>query len=171
MMQHAERGITQPGEPVRMSRIGKVCGQEHGPAWCEVEVFSRGLCRKHYRQRARGAEEDRDDTPQVGVTPSGHGLWGHLTIENGRLVCHECGRSYLALGVHVGMVHDGGIRAYRLTHGLTMSTPLVVTELGDRLAEAAVSNGGGDRIREASRRAEVLPSAGDPMILRGTRLR
>ena len=52
---------------------------------------------------------------------------------DGRLVCHECGQAFEALGVHVGMVHEG-VAAYRRAHGLPRSVSLVSAGLRERLA-------------------------------------
>lgn len=137
MVPRSERGITKPGEPKRRPAAGLVCGKEAGPDWCEAAVFARGLCRPHYRRAARRLPIDPDDGKQVGVTVSGHGLWGVLTEEQGRLLCHECGRWYTALGVHVAMTHEMDARQYRLTHGLLMNRGLVAGTLHDRLSRAS----------------------------------
>lgn len=164
-----ERGVTRAGELTRMPAAGRVCGQTAGPDWCEEPVWARGLCRRHYRRAARGLVLDPDDGRQVGVTPSGHGLWGVLTESGGRLLCHECGRWYVALGVHVGMRH-GSVRDYRLTHGLTMSTPLAAPALSQRLAQAATDTGAARRL-EPARSPDTLRLADPDTIDRGRRLR
>ena len=129
-----ERGVTQDGEPARMPAAGRVCGDGPGPGWCEVAVFARGLCKPHYRRAAKGLELDPDGGKQVGITPSGRGVWGVLETDGERLMCHEGGRWFVALGVHVGMQHSGVAR-YRLAHGLLMRASLNAAPLRDRLAE------------------------------------
>lgn len=136
MARRVERGVSRPGEPKRMPAAGRVCGQVAGPEWCERDVLARGLCRPHYRRAAKGLPLDPDDGRLVGVTPSGHGVWGVLEEREDRLRCHECGGWYVALGVHAGMVHDGA-HAYRLAHGLLMSTSLNAPPLRERLSRAA----------------------------------
>lgn len=166
MPRRRERGITRPGEPARVPAKGRICGQEAGPQWCDEPCFSRGLCRRHYRRAAKGLPLDPDDGHQVGVTPSGHGIWGVVDEDaGGRLVCHDCGRAYLALGVHIGMTH-GSVRDYRLRHGLTMSTSLAAEPLRRRYAETARIDG----LIEA-RRPEHLAAADPEIIARGIRLR
>ncbi len=153
-----------------MPAVGRVCGRDAGPGWCTEPVHCRGMCRRHYRRAARGLPVDPDHGHQVGITPSGHGLWGVVTIDDTRLVCHDCGRRYIALAVHIGMAH-GSVRDYRMRHGLLMSTPLTATELSARLADAARSNGGVQRIAVA-RDPDAARRAADPtLIYRGLRLR
>jgi predicted small integral membrane protein len=101
-------------------------------------------------------------------SPSGHGRWGFVDVDpadGDRLVCHDCGHAYVALGVHIGMVH-GGVREYRLRHGLTLSTSLAAPGLAARLADAA---------RPAIGRLEEVRSpdhldAPQELITRGLRL-
>lgn len=170
MGRRPERGVTRPGEPARMPAAGRVCGQEHGPSWCQDAVFARGMCRRHYRRVAKGLPADTNGGRQVGVTPSGRGIWGVLTTAaDGRLLCHECGRWYVALGVHIGMVH-GSVREYRLTHGLLMSQPLAATGLSTRLAAATRGNGGTERIA-AHRRTDIADRIDPALARRGQRLR
>lgn len=164
-MRRREQGITQPGEPVRMPAAGRVCGLESGPAWCEEDVFARGLCRPHYRRRARGVDLDPDAGRRVGVTPSGHGRWGTVDVDgDGRLRCHECGRWYASLAVHIGMVH-GSVRDYRFAHGLTMSLPLVSEPVRLNLAAAASRPEVMQRVADARDPRRAL-AAVDPSSLR-----
>ncbi len=105
----------------------------------------------------------------VGLSPSGHGIWGVLTEADDRLLCHECGRWYAALGVHVGMVHDGA-RAYRLAHGLPLHTPLTATALHEARSQRALSSGLVQQV-EQHRSADTLALADPAMAGRGHRLR
>lgn len=51
--------------------------------------------------------------------------YGHLEVDDdGRLVCHECGRSYLRLPHHLRAAHDLTADEYRDRHGLGLTTPL-----------------------------------------------
>lgn len=170
MSRRVERAVTAPGEPARLPAAGRTCGAEAGPAWCEHEVFARGLCRPHYRRVAKGLALDPDDGHQVGVTPSGHGTWGVLDVDlDGRLTCHECGRTYVALGVHVAQIHDG-TRAYRLAHGIAMSTPLATPALSARLAQATATNGGSQRIAATRRPLDALTHIDPELLARGQRI-
>ncbi|MDQ1246591.1 MAG: hypothetical protein QG597_959 [Actinomycetota bacterium] len=168
MSRRPERAVTRPGEPARMPAVGRVCGQEAGPASCTADVLARGLCRSHYRRLARGGTLDPDE-PAIG-SPAGHGRWGIIDpdpVDPGRLICHICGRSYVALGVHIGMVHDDGVRAYRLAHGLPMSASLAAPQLAARLAEAAQD--AVDRLVDV-RRSDHLADVPQDIIARGRRL-
>lgn len=171
MARRPERGITRRGEPARMPAAGRVCGQEAGPQWCQAGVFSRGLCRPHYRRAARGLPLDPDDGHTVGVTPSGHGTWGAIaTDDQGRLLCHDCGRWYINLAVHIGMTHRGGTRTYRLTHGLLMSTPLVAADLSETQRRHAIDQHAVTRL-EPHRTPDSLAEADPTITSRGIRLR
>jgi hypothetical protein len=130
-----------------MPAAGKICGQEIGPDACEEPVFSRGMCRRHYRRTARGAALEPPG-PALG-SPSGHGRYGLIDPDGERIVCHECGRSYIALGVHVAMRHGLAAGDYRTRHGLTRGVSLAAPALAQRLAEAALDNGGPTRLAEA----------------------
>jgi len=154
-----------------MPAAGRVCGQDRGPASCAGPVWARGLCRRHYRQQARGGVVDAGERA-VGA-PSGHGQWGIVDVDEGdggRLVCHDCGRTFIALAVHIGMVHDdvhpGGVREYRLRHGLPMSVSLIARDLAARLAEAARPAAS----RLAAVRSPDTLGAPQEMVTRGLRL-
>lgn len=151
-----------------MPAAGLVCGQEKGPEWCTDAVRARGMCRRHYRRLARGLPLDPDDGRQVGVTPSGHGTWGVLTEENGRVLCHECGRRYAALGKHVADMHDGG-RAYRLEHGLPLSLSLSSADLREQNRARALERNLVQFIEDV-RTPETLAAVDDQVITRGRRL-
>lgn len=160
MARQPERAVTRPGEPARIPAAGRICGDVAGPDGCARGVFSRGLCRPHYRRAAKGLP--LGDGRRRGDR-SGHGRYGHVDVADGRLLCHDCGRWYVALGVHIGMTHDGGVRAYRLTHGLTMSQSLVAPPLRARLAAAASRPESMERIA-AARDPDVARAAVDPQV-------
>lgn len=107
--------------------------------------------------------------PPIG-SPSGVGRWGILDIdEDGRLACHECGRTYLALGVHIAMTHEMTARDYRLAHGLTMSTPLVAEALRVMQAERMRTPQAIARIA-ATRSPDTLAVVPQDIITRGLRI-
>lgn len=152
-----------------MPAAGRICGESAGPVWCTDAVFSRGLCRRHYRRAAKRMPLDPDDGRQVGVTASGYGTWGTVTVEDERLLCHECGGWYRSLAVHIGMVHEG-VRAYRLAHGLLMSTPLVAPDISETTRARARDRRIVSRLEDA--RSPATLAVQDPeMIVRGVRLR
>jgi ROS/MUCR transcriptional regulator protein len=166
-----ERGLTRPGEPARMPAAGRICGQDLGPASCTGAVFARGRCRRHYRLEARGGVPGPAG-PEPG-SPSGHGRWGILDVDeagSGRLVCHECGRTYIALGVHVAMAHGITVREYRLRHGLLMSASLSAPALAAVQAELARTPQSIARL-EAARSPGTLAGVPQDLITRGVRLR
>lgn len=168
MARRVERGVTREGEPARMPAAGRVCGKGAGPDWCPDPVFSRGMCRRHYRRAAKGLPLDPDEGRVVGITPSGHGVWGVLTERGGRVRCHECGRWLIALSVHVGMVHDG-TRAYRLAHGLPLSVTLDASALHETRSEHAIDADIVAQITDA-RSPETLTLADQDLATRGNRL-
>lgn len=130
-------------------------------------MFSRLLCRKHYRRAAKGLPiADPDDSKTVGVTRSGKSYWGIVEHDGERLICHECGKSYLNLAVHIAMAH-GPVKQYRISHGLTMRQPL----RAERLQEAARAKGKTlARNLASSRSPETLSLADHDLIIRGNRI-
>lgn len=90
--------------------------------------------------------------PAVEVDPSlapgtlgaadGHGRYAMLdTAEDGRLVCHECGRGVWALGTHVATCHGIDPGEYRWAHGLPRTLPLFAVRVLDRLSDAWHAHG------------------------------
>lgn len=151
-----------------MPAAGLICGQQAGPASCTDPVHCRGLCRRHYRRAARGGTLDPAE-PAVS-DPSGHGRYGLLDpdpLDPDRLICHDCGRSYAALGVHIGMTHPGGVRDYRLRHGLPMSVPLTGPNLAAARADTARASA--DRLAD-TRTPATLADVPQDHITRGLRL-
>ncbi len=156
-MSRGEHGITRPGEPARIPTAGKRCGDYAGPDWCDRHVFSRDLCRPHYRRLARGGPLTHPDECAPG-SPSGHGTYGTVTERNGRLVCHDCGRTYRSLAVHIGMTH-GDVRDYKRRHGLLMSTSLLAPTLADVMRSASERRDAAAIVLRTSRRSDVLAPA------------
>lgn len=65
--------------------------------------------------------------------PDGHGRYGILDLtEDGRLVCHECGVTALALGRHAVAHHDLTANQYRQRHGLA-AVPLNAPSVTEKL--------------------------------------
>lgn len=65
---------------------------------------------------------------QVG-DKSGFGRYGILDGGDDRILCHECGKSYKRLGVHVTMAHDMTADDYKERHGIPRGTGLVSPSL------------------------------------------
>lgn len=149
-----------------MPAAGKICGAQAGPASCTEPVLARGLCQRHYRRASRDEPLDPEHGAVIGATPSGHGVWGVLTEEDGRLLCHECGRWYVALGIHVAAAH-AGVRAYRLAHGLLMSTSLIASGLRETRSRWGHDL---DSIRRVEERRTPYTPLDPEMVARGRRL-
>lgn len=66
----------------------------------------------------------------------GHGRYGHLdTTSGGKVICHECGKSYTALGSHVSRMHDMTVDEYRRAHGLARSMSLASADYHARMSK------------------------------------
>lgn len=74
--------------------------------------------------------------------PDGFGRYGILDVDaEGRLICHECGDSWLHLGTHV-RVHGVSAAAYRERHGLARTTRLVAEPVARKMREGWEANRG-----------------------------
>ncbi|WP_130865859.1 MucR family transcriptional regulator [Acidipropionibacterium timonense] len=74
--------------------------------------------------------------PAYGSADS-HGRYGILdTDDDGRLICHECGRTYDHLATHVAQAHGMTGAVYRDRHGLSTGTPLVSRTVRGRMSTA-----------------------------------
>lgn len=66
----------------------------------------------------------------------GHARYGILdSAEDGRLICHECGRGVWHLTSHLHTAHQQHPTAYRQAHGLPRTVPLVATPILEHLSE------------------------------------
>lgn len=71
----------------------------------------------------------------------GCGRFGELTVTgDGRLLCHECGGTYLHLATHLGRSHGLSAERYRIAHGLPLTIPLVAASVSKRMAQAWDAN-------------------------------
>lgn len=67
----------------------------------------------------------------------GHGRYGILDqAEDGRLICHECGRGVWHLASHLHTSHQIDTHTYRQSHGLPLTAPLVSTPVRGRMGES-----------------------------------
>lgn len=118
----------------------------------------------HYKRERAG----RDLTePAVGA-PSGHGRYGILDTDEGRVLCHECGGWYRSVGSHVTRSHGITARDYKIRHGLPLGTALVspdLSELHSRNATGRVGGAGWARL-EARRDPAAAAAARDEESLR-----
>lgn len=70
-----------------------------------------------------------------------HGCFGEITVTgDGRLLCHECGGTYLHLATHLARSHGFTAERYRTAHGLPLTIPLVAATVSKRMAQAWESN-------------------------------
>ena len=63
---------------------------------------------------------------------SGHGLWALVDRTASGILCHECGRRFASLGIHLNRAHDISTRAYRHRHGLPAKESLTVRGTADQ---------------------------------------
>lgn len=70
---------------------------------------------------------------QVG-RPDGHGHFGVLDEDEDGLLCHECGRRFVHLGLHVFKSHGMQAQSYKIEHGLRRSKGLVASAVREKLA-------------------------------------
>lgn len=104
---------------------------------CDRDAVSHGLCLRHYR-RARGKYAD-EAAPRVGQ-PVGAGVYGSVTVdEEGRLICHECGKACLSLAAHVVRAHGMSAAEYREVYELPRSTKLTAVSVRKRIGVSAAS--------------------------------
>lgn len=62
---------------------------------------------------------------------------GYLDEHDGRLICHECGRTFLHLATHIRLAHGLTAAEYRAAHGLGVTTALVAPMTSARMSERA----------------------------------
>lgn len=77
----------------------------------------------------------------VYLAPDGHGRYGILDYDqDGRVLCHECGRTWDHLATHLRGAHAITADAYRLTHGLAPGQALVGEGTRVRMAQRWAAN-------------------------------
>ena len=104
-------------------------------AGCERDAVAHGLCLMHYK-RAHGAHAD---VVSHAGQPVGAGFYGRVEeTPDGRLVCHECGGSYLNLAAHVAMSHGMTAAEYREVYELPRTTRLVAASVRERTSRRAL---------------------------------
>lgn len=58
----------------------------------------------------------------------GHGRYGYLDGDDERIICHECGKLYRALGTHLMKAHGMTAAEYKEAHGLPRGMGLIAPE-------------------------------------------
>lgn len=69
--------------------------------------------------------------------PDGFGRYGVLDEDADGLLCHECGRRFVHLGLHAWKAHGSTAREYRREHGLARSRGLVASSTREALVANA----------------------------------
>lgn len=102
---------------------------------CDRDAASHGLCLRHYK--AARSKHAAEPAPRTGQ-PVGAGVYGRLSEdEEGRLICHECGKSYLSLAAHVYLAHGMTAAEYRDTYELPRSTKLAAASVRERIGRSS----------------------------------
>lgn len=99
-----------------------------------------------------------------------YGRYGYLDETQGRLVCHECGRSFRSLIGHISRKHSMAAEEYREVHGLARTLPLIAEAVRVRLHDSGVQRRDSDpRVLAAltgakaeAQRAAAFPRAAEP---------
>lgn len=103
---------------------------------CKRPAVSRGLCLMHYK-RARSGRPKQEH--MVG-DPIGAGQWGILNENEEGIACHECGRRFHGLGIHVYTAHGITAAEYRDAYGLPRGTPLASKRTRETYSQRALEN-------------------------------
>lgn len=69
--------------------------------------------------------------------PDGHGQYGVLDEDADGLLCHECGRRFTHLGLHVWKGHGVTAAEYRNDHGLARTRGLVASSTRETIRDNA----------------------------------
>jgi len=73
-----------------------------------------------------------------------HGRHGHLDEVDGRVLCHECGRSFRSLIGHITRKHGLTADEYREAHGLARTRPLMAADVREALHVSGIRRRDGD---------------------------
>ena len=104
-------------------------------AGCERDAVAHGVCLMHYK-RAHGAHPD---VVSRAGQPVGAGGYGRIDeTPDGRLVCHECGGSYLNLAAHALLAHGMAAAEYREVYEIPRTTRLVAASVRERTSRRAM---------------------------------
>lgn len=104
---------------------------------CKRAAISHGVCLMHYK-RARGKYAD-EPAPRTGQ-PIGAGVYGRIEAdEEGRLICHECGKACLSLAAHIVRAHGMSAAEYREVYELPRTVKLVAASVRECIGRHAVN--------------------------------
>ena len=90
------------------------------------------LCRAHQRRLNRGNGLPTSIEKFPG-DPSGYGTYGTIDLTEQGALCHECGRRFAGLGIHVARSHPITMKEYRAIHGIPTSAPILLPPRADGL--------------------------------------
>ncbi|MEE6289278.1 hypothetical protein V2J52_16615 [Georgenia sp. MJ173] len=99
---------------------------------------------------------------QVG-DDDGHGRYGVLDENAAGLLCHECGRRFTHLGLHVYKAHGLSANAYRTAHGLSRRGLVVEATrraIADNARKGFASNSAFVQKRDPAKATAVRLAAG-----------
>lgn len=74
------------------------------------------------------------------LAPDGYGRFGTLDFQDGKIICHECGKAYKQLATHLYGAHGISADAYREAHGLGRTTRLVAPSVRQKMSESWEKN-------------------------------
>lgn len=99
---------------------------------CTRDAWAHNMCLMHYK-RARGAHADV--TTNAGK-PVGAGVYGRIEEDSeGKLICHECGKSYHSLAAHINRAHAMSADEYRERYEIPRTFALLSSSLKERQRE------------------------------------
>lgn len=92
---------------------------------CKHDALVHGVCMMHYKRTYI-----RKSKPSRAGKPVGAGVYGRVDEDNrGRLICHECGKSYINLASHVRLSHGMSAAEYREVYEIPRGVPLMAKQL------------------------------------------
>lgn len=74
----------------------------------------------------------------------GYGRYGYLDGDDERVLCHECGNTFVSVAAHANLAHGMSADEYRSAHGIPRRAALVAPEKSRRMSKAAQSRVGSE---------------------------
>lgn len=75
---------------------------------------------------------------------SGFGRYGYLDGDDERVMCHECGNTFVSVAAHANLAHGMSADEYRSAHGIPRRVALVAPEKSRRMSKSAQSRVGSE---------------------------
>ena len=72
---------------------------------------------------------------EVGLSPTGHGLFGVMSLGQDWLLLHDCGKTFKNLGSHLKAAHHMTSSDYRTTHGIAANDALMCDSMRRKIGE------------------------------------